>query len=371
MSQILAFLLLVLAGVAVAVATLHPRRGLLARLREGRRAAERTRLEDALKHLHNAEYEGQSATVDSLAGRLQVRREEATELLGRLQRAGLIAWDGGSPVLTEDGRAYALRVIRSHRLWERYLADHTGVHPAEWHARAERREHTLTDDEAHALSATLGHPRYDPHGDPIPSEDGRLPPARGVALGTLAPGQAGLVLHVEDEPRTSYDRLLAAGMSPGAHVEVLPLDGPGVRIRIAGREHDLEPLEAANVAVQRLASSEREEGIETLADVRPGEAAEVVRLAPGCRGPQRRRLLDLGLVPGTAVEARYGSMSGDPVAYEIRGALIALRRSQAEQILVRRRDAGAEAAASPVDPGRAAPDEEPTERPTPPNERAG
>jgi Fe2+ transport system protein FeoA len=69
----------------------------------------------------------------------------------------------------------------------------------------------------------------------------------------------------------------------------------------------------------------------------------VVRLADACQGPQRRRLLDLGVVPGTIVTAEFSSPGGDPIAYRIRGALIALRRVQAKLIQV---DPGAERVAS-------------------------
>jgi len=53
---------------------------------------------------------------------------------------------------------------------------------------------------------------------------------------------------------------------------------------------------------------------------------------PACRGMERRRLLDLGLVPGTRVVAEFASPAGDPVAYRVRGALIALRTQQADLI---------------------------------------
>ena len=56
--------------------------------------------------------------------------------------------------------------------------------------------------------------------------------------------------------------------------------------------------------------------------------------SPACRGVQRRRLFDLGLIPGTVVRAEFTGPGGDPTAYDIRGATIALRRQQAEQILV-------------------------------------
>ncbi len=73
--------------------------------------------------------------------------------------------------------------------------------------------------------------------------------------------------------------------------------------------------------------------LRTLADLQPGETAEVV--AVHSQGPERRRLLDLGIVPGTRVTAELRSPLSDPVAYRVRGALIALRRNQAEQIEVR------------------------------------
>jgi len=72
----------------------------------------------------------------------------------------------------------------------------------------------------------------------------------------------------------------------------------------------------------------------TLAEVQPGDSATVVGIAPGCRGPARRRLLDLGVVPGTVIHARMRSAAGDPVAYDIRGALVALRHEQAAHIRV-------------------------------------
>lgn len=71
-----------------------------------------------------------------------------------------------------------------------------------------------------------------------------------------------------------------------------------------------------------------------LSDLQPGERAEIVRLT--MEGPERRRLLDLGLSPGTAIESCLRSPLGDPVAYRVRGTTIALRRQQTEQIEVKR-----------------------------------
>lgn len=74
--------------------------------------------------------------------------------------------------------------------------------------------------------------------------------------------------------------------------------------------------------------------IETLASLRPGERGVVQSLR--CTGLTRRRLLDLGMVPGTEVEAVMVSPNGDPVAYQVRGTLLALRREDAESVEIRR-----------------------------------
>lgn len=66
-----------------------------------------------------------------------------------------------------------------------------------------------------------------------------------------------------------------------------------------------------------------------------GQQATVVDISPACRGAERRRLLDLGVVPGTVIRAELVSTSGDPVAYRIRGAMIALRNAQADLIHVK------------------------------------
>ena len=106
-------------------------------------------------------------------------------------------------MLTPEGCSYALRVIRIHRLLESYLAERTGVDESEWHQRADQMEHRVTAAEAEALSAQLGNPSYDPHGDPIPTADGVMPSRRGLPLSALKAGAVARIVHVEDEPDRS------------------------------------------------------------------------------------------------------------------------------------------------------------------------
>ncbi|HSG09866.1 MAG TPA: metal-dependent transcriptional regulator [Longimicrobiales bacterium] len=314
-----------------------PRVGLVARFLRLRRLDERVRIEDALKHVYMCERRGHACTLESLAGQLEVSTTQAAAILTHLAHLDLVEVGGAQPTLTDDGRASALRVVRTHRMWERYLADRTGVPAGEWHDQAERMEHTLSAEAVDDLARRLGHPRWDPHGDPIPTSKGEIPPLRGHPLLQAEGGSVVEVVHLEDEPRAIYDALLAHGLAPGGRMEVIDVSPRRVRVSAGGREWDLDAVSARNVTVRTLPSGERaDEALETLLDARPGEVVRVVGLSSACQGTQRRRLLDLGVVRGTEIEAELVAAAGDPVAYRVRGALIALRREQASWIAIER-----------------------------------
>lgn len=316
-----------------------PRRGLVWRWRQVGRSAERVLLEDGLKHLYTCEAAGHRCTTESLAGILGVPRGRAVEIVSRLEETALATHDGEGLSLTPEGRSYALRIVRTHRLWERYLADRTGVIPGEWHAAAEEAEHALSEEDVEGLASRMGHPLYDPHGDPIPTAAGELPPVRGVPLPTLNVGATARVVHIEDEPEELFRVLHAEGLRVGSRIRLEANAPEDVRLLVEGRELHLAAAAARNLTVERTPADDHDVDVERLDALRPGESAEVVRLAATVQGPSRRRLLDLGVVPGTVIRADLPSASGDPMAYRIRGALIALRRAQAHEILVRRTDA--------------------------------
>jgi DtxR family Mn-dependent transcriptional regulator len=239
--------------------------------------------------------------------------------------------------LTDEGRSYALRIIRVHRLWEQHLADETGLREIEWHAEAEQQEHKMTPREADALAAEMGNPGYDPHGDPIPTSSGDLPAWKGQLLNQLTAGKLAEVVHVEDEPNAVYAQLVALGLNPGVRIRMISLSKEKVCFEAHGTEHVLAPVVAANVTVMPLSAEARMEGpFESLASLNPGEKGTVLGISRACRGQQRRRLMDLGVIPGTVISAEMRSASGDPTAYSIRGATIALRARQAKMVHVHR-----------------------------------
>lgn len=326
----------------VLVVLLHPRHGLLWRWLRVRRATERVQIEDALKHLYDCEYERVTATQYSLAGALEIGRDEAARLAARLESLGLLVASHRELKLTPEGCSYALRVIRIHRLLESYLAEQTGISEAEWHTRADHWEHRVTEAEAERLSAQLGNPSYDPHGDPIPTIEGVMPDHRGLPLSEAKAGDIARILHIEDKPVEVYAQLVAARLSPGVVVRVLESSSERMRIEAEFQEHVLAPVVAARLTVELVsAESERILPDSRLSSLRLGEQATVVDISPACRGAERRRLLDLGVVRGTVIRAELVSTGGDPVAYRIRGAMIALRNAQADLIHVQRQTGSA------------------------------
>ncbi len=295
-------------------------------------------IEDALKHVHESGARGETPTVASLAGALGLPADEAAQLLAGMEEGGWIARADGRYQLTPAGRDRALHVIRAHRLYEAHLARETGLDAARWHQEAERREHELTPDDLASLAHRLGDPRFDPHGDPIPTPAGELPGLEGQPLLDCPEGQTGRVAHIEDEPEALYREILAAGLAPDMRLRVVGRDPAALRLNVEGEPARLSRAAAANVLVAPLAAGASfDDTVARLSALRPREQAEIVTLLPTCRGPERRRLLDLGVVPGTRVEIDLVSPGGDPTAYLIRGASIALRRSQAARILIRKR----------------------------------
>lgn len=335
-------LALIVAGLAAALlgGVFWPRLGLVAQWQRARRMSDRTRSEDALKHLYHCETAGKSPSVQSVAGALEIPLNGAAELLLRMQQAGLLESENDDLRLTPSGRASALHIVRAHRLWERHLADETGVSEADWHDQAERREHTLSPGQVDALAAQLGNPAYDPHGDPIPTTAGELAPHGGQPLTAMPANASARIVHLEDEPPLIYAQLVANGLHPGMVVRLLESTPQRLRFWAGGDEHVVAPIVASNISVVPLpdeAPMAAPEGLR-LSQLEPGEAGEVVSLSPACRGLQRRRLMDLGILPGTVIVAEMRSPSGDPTAYWIRGALIALRRDRADLVHIRRLD---------------------------------
>lgn len=319
--------------ILLAVVSFFPQKGLVARLKRSKTISKRVLIEDALKHLYNCEYNGVGCTLISVAGKLAISEDEAAELITKLENMGMLSTHLETLQLSSEGRSYALRIIRVHRLWEKYLADETGVNELEWHHLAEEAEHKLTISDADALAAQIGNPVFDPHGDPIPSTEGNLPDKKGKPLTDLQFGEFASIIHIEDEPDAIYQQLVAEGLYTGMQVRMLESTKERIRFTANGEECLLAPLFAKNITVSPIKFEKTIEGkFKNLSSLKTGDKGVVLGISKALRGQQRRRLMDLGVVPGTEIVAEMKSASGDPTAYRIKGASIALRKNLADRI---------------------------------------
>ncbi len=314
-----------------------PERGAFWRWQRTRQMTERVLVEDALKVIYQEQSDGRCPSRAGLAAALRISDSQAAALLAKMTERELLETGADSICLTARGAEHALQIIRAHRLWERHLAEETGYREDEWHRRANQEEHRLTAADLDALAARLNNPTHDPHGDPIPTAAGQIVPHASRSLTDLAVGESAYIVHLEDEPAAVYAQLVAEGLAPGVTVRVLEATPQRIRFWAEGDEHVLAPILAGNVSVEPLAVREpaaQASPVQRLTSLKPGQQAIVASIAPACRGAERRRFLDLGILPGTQIEAALASPSGNPVAYRIRGSLIALRHDQADHIQI-------------------------------------
>jgi DtxR family Mn-dependent transcriptional regulator len=328
-------LIIALAILGLGFLLFRPERGMVSRWRRSLQSNERVRREDALKHIHRCEVYARQATLESLAGALTLSVNEVAPLVESLQLAELVTQKNGSIQLTPTGRESALHILRAHRLWERYLADQTGYTQMEWHDQAERLEHLLSPDQTDDLAAQLGFPTHDPHGDPIPGIDGDWVGHGGTPLNAAEVDRPLRIVHIEDEPETVFAQIVAEGLYLGMFLRLIEVSPKRVLFWAGGDEHILAPIVAANISVRAAEVDETVLEGYPLVDLQPGGQAQIVGITPTIRGLERRRLLDLGILPGTVIIAEYESPQRDPTAYRVRDSLIALRDEQAQSIIVK------------------------------------
>ena len=332
------FALLIGIGVMViAGLAFWPQSGLFWKLQKRQELTEKVLIEDTLKYIFKCERNQKTATVESLAGALSTSLAQASEILALTQARGLLELSENSFNLTDVGKRTAIQIVRAHRLWERYLADSTGFDEGDWHQQAERLEHKLSEEEMDRLSASLGHPTHDPHGDPIPTRRGEWVSHGGMPLSDLDVGTLSRIVHIEDEPEVIYAQIVAEELHPNMVVEVDEVTSNKIRFWTDDQEHVLAPIVAANISVVPLAEENHDRQIEgvPLDSLQPGQSGVVTGISSLSRGVERRRLFDLGIIPGTAIDVEMVNPSGDPTAYRIRGSVIALRNAQARLIRVK------------------------------------
>ncbi|MEW6568746.1 MAG: metal-dependent transcriptional regulator [Chloroflexota bacterium] len=213
--------------------------------------------EDYLKAMYELSQEDGRAVTTAIASRLGVSPASVTGMLRKMaaQRPQLVAYQKHrGATLTAEGRRRVLEIIRHHRLIETFLHQTLGLPWDLVHAEAERMEHALSEDLEARIDEHLGFPSADPHGGPIPTRDGTLPPRVESRLCDLPEQTAARVARVPDHNPDFLRYLETLGLIPGAPVTLVrrdPFEGP-LHLRVGNLDRSIGLQAARQVYVTPL-----------------------------------------------------------------------------------------------------------------------
>ncbi|KUH98168.1 DtxR family transcriptional regulator [Mycolicibacterium acapulense] len=168
------------------------------------------------------EWSQEKVSTKLLAERLGVSASTASESIRKLADQGLVDHEKyGAVTLTEAGRAAALAMVRRHRLMETFLVRELGYSWDEVHDEAEVLEHAVSDRMLDRIDAKLGHPTRDPHGDPIPAADGRVPAPDARQLSACHDGDRGTIARISDADPEMLRYFDSVGISLDSRLRVV------------------------------------------------------------------------------------------------------------------------------------------------------
>ena len=197
-----------------------------------------------------------AAIASRVASMLGVTRASAGEMLKRLEADDLVhRGEHKEAILTEAGVERAQRVVRKHRLVERFLTDFMGYSPAESHVHADEIGDAFTDEMVERMSERLGHPDRCPHGWPIDTKTEQLENRELLALSDVEPGVTVDVVRLAEHDGDLLNWFYDEGYVPGKRVEVLDYRRAAhqIKVRVEGTERAISDSAAEGLFVRPAA----------------------------------------------------------------------------------------------------------------------
>lgn len=179
--------------------------------------------EDYLKAIyHLARDTTKEIATNAIAERINTKASSVSDMLKKLAEKGLIHYKRYQGVtLTEKGRHHAAKIVRKHRLWEVFLVEKLNFSWDEVHEVAEQLEHIKSEKLIRELDAFLAYPKTDPHGDPIPDEQGNIQTFAKILLSSCKTGEKGICIGVKDSSPRFLQYLDKLGISLGNELQVI------------------------------------------------------------------------------------------------------------------------------------------------------
>ena len=208
-------------------------------------------VENYLKQIYQAQQAAPDAMVPTgqIAAALAVAPGTATAMVQTLADSGLVEYEPYSGVrLTRGGEKLAAHVLRRHRLVELFLVEVMGMDWSEVHGDAELLEHAVSERLLARIDEMLGHPEVDPHGDPIPTEGGKVAASDHPNLTNCPTGERMTLVRVTDQAADFLQLVERYGLVPGVVVRVTGRDAQADTV-------DIVPTEGESVSLGFRAAS--------------------------------------------------------------------------------------------------------------------
>ena len=178
--------------------------------------------ENYIKSIYHLQQNTGIVSTNSLAAEMQTRAASVTDMLKKLKSKKILHYEKYKGFkLNGTGNKIAIRVVRKHRLWEFFLAEKLGFEWEKVHAIAEELEHVSSDELIQRLERFLGNPAFDPHGDPIPDSNGKIPTLNQLGLPALPLLQHAKVSSVTNQTGQMLEMLNHYGIAIGTALKVI------------------------------------------------------------------------------------------------------------------------------------------------------
>ncbi|MEP6465771.1 MAG: metal-dependent transcriptional regulator [Parafilimonas sp.] len=177
--------------------------------------------ENYIKSIYHLQQLSESVSTNALADHLKSRPASITDMLKKLHAKGLLNYNPYKGFrLSREGNKVALLIIRRHRLWEFFLVDQLQFNWEEVHEVAEELEHIRSKKLVDKLDAFLGFPKFDPHGDPIPDNNGKISAQQQLPLSNLPLNQQAVITSVQNQASELLSFLSSQNIIIGTRLEV-------------------------------------------------------------------------------------------------------------------------------------------------------
>jgi DtxR family Mn-dependent transcriptional regulator len=205
-------------------------------------------VENYLKHLYVEQHAtgGHLLPMGRVAQALGVTPGTATTMVKALADSGLVDYEPRDGVrLTAAGERHALNVIRRHRLVELFLVRELGLDWSEVHDEAEELEHAISNKVLNRIDELLGHPQFDPHGDPIPGAKGQLASPAQISLAECELHKPMRIARVTGQDPAFLQTLHRLGLTPNTEVVVEARDKLADSVTIRPKDQPVTTLGTA------------------------------------------------------------------------------------------------------------------------------